>query len=236
MGYPKPSHLSTTFIFRADSHGREGSNDHPHLLHLLCQSLSFSTQTYERILKKSNKVLVRVTCFGNVFVSIMNTNKLELPNNNILNFLNLNKGQRSEMKRFFKEHNELPEGPKEGDFEDIMMDILNPASYSIEGYEVGSIIRYVTSVEIQNHKWKNHKGKVVECKKIVIKSDDYECEYDSHLELLVKYDDNEPYLVLRVVNQEYGPVEVQLKYDNMFEQLVDVDIDPELKWVSVWEI
>ena len=166
----------------------------------------------------------------------MNTNKLELPNKDILNLLNLNKVQRSEMKRFFKEENERPGGPKEGSFEEIMDDIMNPASYSIEGYEVGSIIENVTSVEIQNHEWKNSNGNIKKCKKIVIKSECEENEYDgSHLELLVKYDFNEPYLVLRVVHPEEGPVEVQLKYDNMFKQIVDLNIDPKLEWVSVRE-
>ena len=165
----------------------------------------------------------------------MNTKKLELPNNDILNLLNLNKVQRSEMKRFFKEHNERPGGPKESSFEEIMCDILNPASYSIDGYEVGSIVENVTSVEIQNHQWKNCNGNIKTCKKIVIKSEGDEDGYDSHLELLMRYDFNEPYLILRVVNPVYGPVEVQLKYDNMFEQIVDLNQDPKLEWVSVRE-
>ena len=97
----------------------------------------------------------------------MNTNKLELPNKDILNLLNLNKVQMSEMKRFFKEENERPGGPKEGSFEEIMCDILNPASYSIDGYEVGSIVENVTSVEIKDHEWKNCNGNIKKCKKIV---------------------------------------------------------------------
>jgi len=139
------------------------------------------------------------------------------------------------MKRFFKEHNERPGGPKESSFEEIMCDILNPASYSIDGYEVGSIIENVTSVEIQDHQWKNCNGNIKTCKKIVIKSEGDEDQYDSHLELLMRYDCNEPYLILRVVNPVYGPVEVQLKYDNMFEQIVDLNEDPKLEWVSVRE-
>ena len=59
------------------------------------------------------------------------------------------------MKRFFKTENERPGGPKEGSFEEIMEDILNPASYGVEE-EVGSIMDNVTSVEIQDHKWKNY--------------------------------------------------------------------------------
>jgi len=161
----------------------------------------------------------------------MNTNKLELPNNDILNLLHLNKVQRSEMKRFFKEHNERPGGPKESSFGEIMEDILNPSSYGIDCDEVGSIMSDITSVEIQDHKWKNYKGRVKECKKVVIKSD----SDDSYLELLVKYDFNESYLVLRIVDPKSGPVEVLLRYDNMFEQIVDRNIDPKLEWVSVRE-
>ncbi len=77
----------------------------------------------------------------------MNTNKLELPNNDILNLLNLNKVQRSEMKRFFKEENERPGGPKEGSFEEIMCDILNPASYSIDGYGDANFVKQLINIE-----------------------------------------------------------------------------------------
>lgn len=168
-------------------------------------------------------------------MSIMNTNKLELPNNDILNLLHLNKVQRSEMKRFFKTENERPGGPKEGSFEEIMEDILNPASYGVEE-EVGSIMDNVTSVEIQDHKWKNYQGIVETCKKIVVKSECEENYYEGvHLEFLVKHD-NEQFLVMRIVDPKSSPVEVLLRYDNMFDQIVDIDIDPKLEWVSVWEI
>ena len=51
----------------------------------------------------------------------------------------------------------------------------------------------------------------------------------------MKYDFNESYLVLRIVDPKSGPVEVLLRYDNMFEQIVDRNIDPKLEWVSVRE-
>jgi hypothetical protein len=95
----------------------------------------------------------------------------------------------------------------------------------------------VTSVEIQDHKWKNYRGIVETCKKIVVKSECEENWYEGvHLEFLVKHDSNLQYLVMRIIDPKSSPVEVLLRYDNMFEQIVDIDIDPKLKWVSVWEI
>lgn len=160
--------------------------------------------------------------------------KLELPHKDILNLLNLNKGQMSEMKRFFKKQNERPEGPKDGDFERIMVDILDPSSYGIEGYEVGDVLKNVTHVSIENHTWKDKSGNVETCKKVVVKSDS--CSYEgTHLEFLIKYDFNEPYIVMRVVSEDNGTVEVQLKCDNLPSNLVDIDVDPNLDWIPVHE-
>jgi len=61
---------------------------------------------------------------------------------------------------------------------------------------------------------------------IVYRATNHKKREGTHLELLVKYDFNEPYLVLRVVSDQ-GTVEVGLQYQNLSSHLHDPETDEE---------
>lgn len=152
--------------------------------------------------------------------------KLELPHKDILNVLYLNQFQLKELKQYIKGSNKRKE-PSDDSIGEILDEIVDPAYYGIEGYEVCDILENVTHVSIENHTWKDKSGNVETCKKVVVKSDS--CSYEgTHLEFLIKNDFNDPHIVMRVVSKT-ETVEVGLWYQNLSPRIHD----PETNYKNV---